>query len=149
MSDVSVRPCTVSDLSAIAAFDNLVGSGSTRWKHLRDLVDDQDATVLVAVSRCTDEIAAYVVVEHAAFFGRDFVELLIVAERWRRQGIGARLLQMAFERCGTDDVFTSTNGSNAPMRALLDDNGWTVSGVLDGLDEGDPEWVYRRRRTTR
>jgi len=28
------------------------------------------------------------------------------------------------------------------MRALLDREGWSLSGELRGLDEGDPEIVY-------
>jgi len=39
-------------------------------------------------------------------------------------------------------VFVSTNESNAPMRELLRSEGWRPSGVLTGLDEGDPEHVF-------
>lgn len=41
-------------------------------------------------------------------------------------------------------MFTSANESNIPMRALLRHEGWTPSGVLTGLDEGDPEHVFFR-----
>ena len=147
MPDVWVRPCETADLAAIGSLDPQVEAGSARWHHLRDRVEHGRAIVLIAVDAPTGAITAYVVVEPAAFFGRDFVELLVVGDSWRRKGIGAHLLQVAFERCATDDVFVSTNESNAPMRALLRANGWSVSGVLDGLDDGDPEWVYFRRRT--
>jgi hypothetical protein len=39
-------------------------------------------------------------------------------------------------------VVTSTNESNTPMRELLRSEGWHLSGVLTGLDEGDPEQVF-------
>jgi hypothetical protein len=39
-------------------------------------------------------------------------------------------------------VLAFTNESNAPMRALLHGEGWTPSGVLTGLDEGDPGHVF-------
>jgi hypothetical protein len=42
----------------------------------------------------------------------------------------------------TADVFTSTNESNLPMQALLNSEGWVLSGKLVGLDDGDPELVY-------
>jgi hypothetical protein len=42
-------------------------------------------------------------------------------------------------------VFTSTNRSNTPMRTLLDRDGWSFSGELSGLDDGDPELVFWRR----
>ena len=32
------------------------------------------------------------------------------------------------------------------MRALLDSEGWSLSGRLAGLDEGDPELVFYLRR---
>jgi hypothetical protein len=32
------------------------------------------------------------------------------------------------------------------MQALLESEGWSLSGKLDGLDEGDPEVVYYLRR---
>jgi hypothetical protein len=39
-------------------------------------------------------------------------------------------------------MFTSTNASNVAMRSLLEAEGWSFSGQLDGLDEGDPELVF-------
>jgi len=45
-------------------------------------------------------------------------------------------------RASTSRVFVSTNESNAPMRELLRHAGRTASGVLTGLDEGDPEHVF-------
>ena len=62
--------------------------------------------------------------------------------RSRRQGTGRALLRAALHRASTPRVFTSTNESNGPMRALLVREGWTPAGVLTGLDEGDPEHVF-------
>jgi hypothetical protein len=49
---------------------------------------------------------------------------------------------VADDIAGTEQVFTSTNASNQPMRSLLQAEGWSFSGELDGLDEGDPELVF-------
>ena len=57
-------------------------------------------------------------------------------------GIGRNLLRAALAAAGTEQVFTSTNTSNQPMRSLLQAEGWSFSGELDGLDEGDPELVF-------
>jgi hypothetical protein len=43
---------------------------------------------------------------------------------------------------GTNQVFSSTNRSNAPMRDLLAKAGWQFSGELVGLDPDDPELIY-------
>ena len=93
----------------------------------------------------TPSVVGYVAVAPRHFFGRDFVALLVVADAWRRRGVGRQLLSAATRLATTDVVFTSTNESNQPMRALLSHEHWLVSGTLDGLDDGDPEIVFYRR----
>lgn len=78
------------------------------------------------------------------FFGRDFVALVDVKESARRQGLASALLQAAETGATTGRLFTSTNQSNHPMRALLAARGYLEAGVIDFLDEGDPEIVYMR-----
>jgi ribosomal protein S18 acetylase RimI-like enzyme len=87
-------------------------------------------------------VAGFAVVKQAHFFGRDFIELLMVDPARRRYGIGRNLLRAALAAAGTEQIFTSTNTSNQPMRLLLQAEGWSFSGELDGLDEGDPELVF-------
>jgi GNAT superfamily N-acetyltransferase len=72
--------------------------------------------------------------------------MLYVAEPCRRQGVGEALLRRVEWECSTPKVFTSTNVSNLAMHRLLNKMGYNVSGVIDGLDEGDPEVVYLKRR---
>jgi GNAT superfamily N-acetyltransferase len=91
-------------------------------------------------------VAGFAVVLPAHFYGRDFIELLIVDPDRRRSGIGRSLLREAVATAGTAQVFTSTNTSNQPMRALLAAEGWSFSGELGGLDEGDPELVFYTNR---
>lgn len=52
------------------------------------------------------------------FFGRAFVEVLVVAPDARRGGVGT---------------------------ALLGKRGWIASGRIDNLDDGDPELVFVKR----
>ena len=87
-------------------------------------------------------IVGFVVTVPGQFFGRDFVALLIVHPDHRRRGIGTALLDAAVSGAGTSRVFTSTNVSNKPMKALLSSTGWAYSGTVDGLDPGDPEEFY-------
>jgi len=89
-------------------------------------------------------VAGFAVVKPAHFFGRDYIALLMVDPTRRRCGIGRNLLRAALAAAGTEQVFTSTNASNQPMRSLLQAEGWTFSGKLDGLDEGDPELFFYR-----
>lgn len=97
---------------------------------------------LVAVDQ--GQITGFLAVRPGHFYGRDFVDLMFVAPGSRRQGTGRALLRAALRRAATPRVFTSTNESNTPMRNLLRSEGWTASGALTGLDEGDPEHVFFR-----
>lgn len=100
----------------------------------------QQHASLVAVEH--GEIAGFLAIRPRHLYERDFIDLLLVAPGWRRQGIGRALIR-AVPRCAsTSRVFVSTNESNTPMSELLHSEGWTLSGVLNGLDEGDPEHVF-------
>jgi GNAT superfamily N-acetyltransferase len=87
-------------------------------------------------------VAGFVALWPGHFYGRDFIELLFVAPVWKRRGLGRALIRAALLKASTSRVFTSTNESNTPMMALLLSEGWVPSGVLKGLDEGDPEHVF-------
>ena len=79
------------------------------------------------------------------FFDNAFIELLMVAEKYRHCGIGHALLNYLFTECKTQKLFTSTNKSNKPMRKLLGKAGFTYCGEIDALDEGDPEMFFFRK----
>jgi GNAT superfamily N-acetyltransferase len=130
-----VREARLDDVPGIVAIDP---SGSLTAAEIESLI--RTAACLVAVS--AGVIAGFVARERRHFFGRDFVELLFVAPARRREGIGRALMQRTLADAETGRVFVSTNESNEAMRALLTSNGWVLSGVLVGLDEGDPEHVF-------
>ena len=100
----------------------------------------------VASRRCLvaegDRIIGYAVSSPRHFFDRDFVELLVVHNDHRRCGVGRALLRAVVDRADTSRVFSSTNESNTAMQSLFAAEGWTLSGHLEGLDEGDPEVVF-------
>jgi GNAT superfamily N-acetyltransferase len=105
-----------------------------RAEFLRHCLDLGRGQVYVA----GEVVAGFAVVLPAHFYGRDFIELLIVDPDRRRSGIGRSLLREAVATAGT--------ASNQPMRALLAAEGWSFSGELGGLDEGDPELVFYTNR---
>jgi ribosomal protein S18 acetylase RimI-like enzyme len=138
-----IRPATAVDLVAVLRLDPLAVAG-----------DPQRAEFL---SRCTavgechvyvadGNVSGFVVRRPAHFFGRDFVELLVVDAAHHRSGIGRALLRHALDTAFSAQVFTSTNASNTAMRALLRAEDWTFSGRLDGLDAGDPELFFYKSR---
>jgi predicted GNAT family acetyltransferase len=77
-------------------------------------------------------------------FGRPFAETVFVVPNQRRQGFGRMLVRHFVAMHAGRKVFTSTNTSNVPMRALLAGEGFVESGWIDNLDPGDPEVIYCR-----
>ena len=135
---VQLRLAGDADKQAIQQLDGLARGGDVGRN---SVIDEAVASgrCLVAEGR---EVVGYVVMAPRRFFGRDFVELLVVHDDYRRRGVGQALLRAAVGRAGTSRVFSSTNESNAVMRSLFTAEGWTHSGRLDGLDQNDPELVY-------
>ena len=94
-----------------------------------------------------DRLDGYAVLLPRHFLGRDFLDLLMVASSARRTGVATKLLRALLRIEGTDQVFTSTNRSNVPIRELLKKESWRFSGELDGLDADDPEMFFFTRRS--
>jgi ribosomal protein S18 acetylase RimI-like enzyme len=130
-----LRAAQAEDIGAIVAIDS---HSPGRPGQIQALVREQAS--LVAVQH--GEIVGFLAVRPGHFYQRDFIDLLLVAPRSRRQGVGRALMRAALQHASTSRIFTSTNESNTPMRELLRSEGWSPSGVLTGLDEGDPEHVF-------
>jgi GNAT superfamily N-acetyltransferase len=79
------------------------------------------------------------------FSGYDFLELLAVRPDKRRQGVATALIRAIEARSRSGKLFTSTNRSNRPMRRLCARLGFQPSGIVENLDDGDPELVYFKR----
>ena len=92
---------------------------------------------------CSDEVIGYAILEYT-FFEMGFMSLLVIhPDRWRT-GLGSGLMRHLESICRTGKIFTSTNQSNLPMQALLSKLGYERSGIIHGLDEGDPELIFKK-----
>ena len=101
---------------------------------------------VVVVADHASGLLGYCVVEYT-FVQQGFVTMLMVAPVARKRGVGRRLLETAAASCKPPKLFTSTNASNQPMQRLLHQAGWSLVGLVHGLDEGDPELFYLCPRT--
>lgn len=95
----------------------------------------------IFVAELDGEIVGFVAVDES-FFERPFIVSLFVADPYRRRGAGAALLTTVVTARAPARIFTSTNCSNAAMQQLLTSEGWRACGMVDGLDDGDPELFY-------
>ena len=132
-----IRLASADDLPKLIALDSAERLDPARAGHIGEWVADNACWLLVE----GDEPVAYMAITHN-FFHRPFIEMLMVGNQWRRHGYGAVLLDHA---CTIHhDLWTSTNQSNLPMRALLERSEFRPSGIVEGLDVGDPELIFRR-----
>lgn len=66
---------------------------------------------------------------------------------YRRRGVGTALVRYVESSVSSRKLFTSTNKSNLPMQKLCESLGYQRSGIVENLDEGDPEIIYFKRLT--
>lgn len=141
MADFTIRRATADDLAALVGVDPKLETEPGRAGHLRPLMDQGLSWLAEADGRPLGYVVA-----STRFFDRPFVDLLVVDEATRRLGVGTALMAACEAQHDDDRLFTSTNESNQPMRALLAKAGYRVSGVIENLDPGDPELVFVKFR---
>jgi GNAT superfamily N-acetyltransferase len=133
MSDeLVIRRATPIDVEGAVLFDP---------EGRRALVEASFAAGNGWVAQRDDRLLAFALVtDH--FYGRPFIDLVVVREQSRRTGIARALVSSIVREHHGARVFTSTNESNVPMRRLLESMGFTAAGMIHGLDPGDPELVF-------
>ena len=136
---MTIRLATAADAEVLIGFDHLASEGSARRAFIRRSIDA--GRCFVALSGAHGPPVAYGVLEYT-FYDNGFVAMLYVAAPHRGRGFGGALLRHLESRCRTPKLFTSTNQSNMPMQRLLHKHPYTPSGVIENLDEGDPELVF-------
>jgi GNAT superfamily N-acetyltransferase len=137
---LKIRLATPSDFERIVALDSYLPHSPPRAEALRVWIGAGQAYLALEGS----EPRGYAVMTRH-FFDRAFVELLMTGAKFRRQGIATAMMRYLETISPTPLLWTSTNESNAPMRALLTAEGFIPSGAVEGLDEGDPELFFRKR----
>ncbi len=137
---VQIRLAALDDIGKICAIDARVPDDPGRQPFIERSVASGDCYVAAD----GDTIQGYAVFDHS-FFEQPFVSMLNVDATQRRRGIGAALMGRIESICPGEKLFTSTNESNTPMQRLCEQLGFTRSGQIENLDEGDPEIVYFKR----
>lgn len=137
---MDIRQATDADIRSIIEFDHVAQVDEAR----RDFIARAVQAHSTWVSVIDRQVCGFVIVEYS-FYSQGFVSLLYTHSNYRRQGIGTALMQQVESICQTEKLFTSTNESNRPMHSLLAKSQFVPSGVVNNLDEGDPEIIYFKR----
>ena len=135
--DVHVDMASSRDLASIAQIDaDALGSARRRALLKRAIKAGS-----CFVARTPDDVVGFAILDRS-FFGEAYLSLLIVARDYRRMGVGRALVRHVESRIPGRKLFTSTNRSNRPMQRFCAALGFVRSGVVENLDEGDPELIY-------
>ena len=134
---LSIRRSTLRDVGRIRDVDPMARENEERRQQLASWT----AGGRVMIGLVDDSIVGFAVFTDV-FFHQPFIELLLVGEAHRRRGYGRALIEHCVATSPGQKVWTSTNTSNAAMRALLEKVGFIESGRVDNLDPGDPELIF-------
>lgn len=134
---MDIRVAATTDLDTIIQLDPIAQREPTRVEFIRRSLLSECCLVAVADGR----IVAYGVLDYS-FFNHAYISMLYVEPHIRRRGIGSALIRRMEAASKDQKLFTSTNESNKPMQALLDQFGYERSGIVENLDEADPELIY-------
>jgi GNAT superfamily N-acetyltransferase len=137
---VSLRRALEGDVRALIAFDRIASESEAQ----STLICRAVASGTCHVADLDGQIVAYGILNYN-FYGHGWVDMLYTHAGHRRLGVGSTLLRHMEALCETPKLFTSTNLSNLPMQSLLSRAGFVLSGIIENLDEGDPEIVYFKR----
>lgn len=136
---LEIRLAEMKDIAAICSFDHLA-----EREERRTFIEKSVRSGSAYVAILDSEVVGYTVLEYG-FYSQGFIAMLYVHPGHRRNGFGSALARHVESVCKTDKLFASTNQSNLPMQALMIKLGYIPSGVINNLDEGDPEIVYFKR----
>jgi hypothetical protein len=137
---VNIRLATSRDIASLIELDLIAQRAFNRAAFIEHAVTA--AQCWIATTAGDDSSAVGYGVLNQTFFEQNFVPLIVVGEGARRMGIGITILLELASQCRGSKLFTSTNASNIPMRALLLKCGFVESGHINNLDEGDPELIF-------
>ncbi|HEX4268926.1 MAG TPA: GNAT family N-acetyltransferase [Steroidobacteraceae bacterium] len=138
-----IRQAVLSDLAAFLAFDALASPGNSRATELVRGIESGKCWI----AEVDAKPIGYAFLK-GEFFGFDFIELIYVDRNFRRRGAGRALIEQLERECKTSKLFTSTNESNTAMKGLLERCGYSPSGIIHNLDNGDPEVVFMKKMRT-
>jgi len=137
---LSIRPATAADVDALIGIDHIATHSADR----REAIAEWVALGQCHLAERDGAVAGYVALTRS-FFRSPFIEMLIVDGAFRRGGIGRALIEHCVALTPSDQkLWTSTNESNTPMRALLPQLDFVQTGLFEHLDEGDPELIFLR-----
>ncbi|WP_088072455.1 GNAT family N-acetyltransferase [Gottfriedia luciferensis] len=133
---MEIKQAVINDIKQIVDLDSFVIGRRVRENQIRKSIQENRCIVC----EINNEIVGFLIYHHY-FYGHLFIDLIIVNPRLRRIGIAKKLIEYV-ENFNENKIFSSTNKSNMPMQKVFHSLGYLESGIIDNLDEGDPEIIF-------
>ncbi|MBU7592892.1 GNAT family N-acetyltransferase [Metabacillus halosaccharovorans] len=125
------------DLEKLVQIDSEVIGNTSRRNYIEKSIEFGKCIV----AKENDVIVGFLIYD-VNFFECAFISLIIVSPSSRRKGYASLLIDYMVSSSPTTKVFSSTNRSNINMQKVFEINGFIQSGVVENLDDGDPEIIY-------
>ncbi len=133
----SFRSADPADILILSRLDPLARSGNNREKFIHHAISSKNCHII----QTAEDTVGYGIMDYS-FFGNAFISMLIIMSEQRRLGAGSELMRYLETISRTDKLFSSTNLSNLPMQSLLLTLHYSLSGIINNLDENDPELIF-------
>lgn len=127
----------LNNLDDLVNIDKEVIGNASRREYIRKAIEEE-RSILVKKG---NSIVGFLIYE-THFFECSFLSLIIVKPTERRKGYATSLIDYFITISPTKKIFSSTNQSNDRMQEVFKANGFIQSGLVENLDEGDPEIIY-------
>ncbi|KEK10967.1 GNAT family N-acetyltransferase [Lysinibacillus fusiformis] len=133
----NIKVAGLEHLQTLCAIDREVIGNASRSDEIQQAIEEKRCLL----HHFADGITGFLI-STEDFFGYDFISLVIVKPSARRKGIASALINAYVKTSKTVKVFSSTNQSNTSMQHVFQTLGFVKSGVINNLDDGDPEIIY-------
>ncbi len=137
---ITVRQTNKEDIQSLCSFGWFDNKEEGRAE-ITESVESDDCLV----AEIDGKVVGFTSFNYNNFFEGCMIDTLYIRAKYRRQGVGVKLVKHLESICKTEKLFTSTNQSNLATQGLVNKLGFVPSGFIDNIDEGDPEVVYFKR----
>jgi len=137
----NVTKAYIDDLDSIVHLDIDVLGDDSRRDYIKHTIDEGRCIIV----KEDNSISGFLTYD-TNFFGCTFLSLIIVSPAKRRQGYASSLISYMLTHSPTQKIFSSTNESNESMQTVFNANGFVRSGIVENLDEGDPEIIFYTKK---
>lgn len=127
----------LNDLDEIVNIDREVIGSDSRRKHIKKAIEEERCIAIKNES----SFVGFLIFD-TQFYCCSFISLIIIKPTERRKGYATSLIKYFISISPTKKIFSSTNQSNKRMQEVFKANGFIQSGIVENLDEEDPEIIY-------